>query len=224
MYVEQAREHLRHSVAAVQRDELNVFHLDDALIAACHEFLKTTRILTGRTVVATVDGETEINFEDEISGFLPIDLCSVRHDSASNFKPVELVDFETIRDLHERSTEEGLPRKMAFETSAIAWLFPTPDAIYSMTVVHTKPLKLIDDAGVEFDWEAGITKKGRINIPDRYMKLIVQYGAAAHLCSPEKKNAAWVSFRVGQFNDWMRSVMGDGLKNKVRVKNVRDYL
>lgn len=223
MYVDQARDHLRHSVAAVQRDELDNFHLDDAIITACQEFLKLTKIVTGRTVVATVDGEIEIDFDAAITGFLPIDLCSVRHDSANNYKPVEMIDFESMRTLHESSTEEGLPRKIAFETSALAWIYPIPDAAYNMTIVHTKPLKLLDDAGAEFEWTAGITKKGRINIPDRYMKLIVQYGAAAHLVSPEKKNAAWVSFRASQFQDWMRSVMGDGLKNRVKIKNPSDY-
>lgn len=227
MLVGEARElvldgvlHLKRSINRTPYADSKVDH---AAKLAINYLLRKTKLDKQSTTVATVASTATVDFSTPIGNFFHTpNLLHVRHSSDNNYKKVEQVDWEWMRNMRQISTSENLPTKIAFEINKTAYLDPIPDAAYTLTCVYWMPAILEDDSGTLFEWVPGTVRKGKINVPDEYLYETLWFGAAAALVGHERENP-WARESWAKFEAYVRTAMSAGAPSGVMQLEEADY-
>lgn len=99
----------------------------------------------------------------------------------SGFKRLRVVDMEWIRRrLDAYPNQTGQPSYIAFEGHRYGFVYPTPDAAYTISVLWHPPFTTIDPGCSPDDLE--------LNIPDRLIRPPFWYGCASALVYGESEN------------------------------------
>lgn len=211
MNVQEARKFLIQSVLhlaqADGKSQIEDDKLDAAILAACDYFIEKTKLVTKTTTIATVSGTVTVDFSTPVAAFFYTDqLLSVMHSAAKSYTKVHQRDFEFIRNRLEAGDSSGKPEYMAFLDDTTAYLSPTPDAVYTLTLKYARPVLLAEDDGDEFEWVAGTPRKGEINIPDKWLRTIITDGAVSHLVGFNKN--PWANRAWERYVRWVRGMKG----------------
>ena len=152
--------------AAAKSSSYTAVQVDEAFMAAGGCFMEKARPLRARLDLAITSGSPWVNIvaaSSAVSDFLPGQLISAR----VGFDPLEHVEFDRVRKLHEAGGAEGRPTMIGFETPEHGLLDRTPDAACTATLLYWRPLDL---------WTAGADDGRAINVPDRWMRGLILWG------------------------------------------------
>ena len=216
MLVTEARDFVLTGVLNARSKDFSPYQLDTAMLIALDYMARRCDItLRQSTTVATVTDTATVSFATpRASNFLPQNLKMVRHSVTYDYRRLQVHgDFEYLRALLESdNTGTGEPEHIAFETDDLAYLWPIPDAAYTLTCTYTMPVLLLTDAGVAFEWVPGTMKRGTINIEDRFIREALSLGASAHLVGNEKGNV-WASANWARFEAFVRDIRSHQLNS-----------
>lgn len=149
-------------------------NLDRAIRWAGNRWMRETKSVRSIATKATV-AATETIDPSTMTDFLPGCLLSAPYIASLNRK-LWVVDLSTIINKRNLSSSSGVPEMIAFASSSVAHLYPTPDAIYTLSFHYWLPLTTFT---IGADNPSAIT----LNIPDRYADDIA-LGAAGHVIRP----------------------------------------
>lgn len=147
-----------------------------ALRASGNHFLRETgmsRIVS--TVTAAADTDL-LDIGESVAGFLPGHLYArifISSPAADKFKRLQVVPFDNIAAAHERGSASGRPELIAFLSPTVAYLYPTPDQEYTLSLPWWQPLTR---------WTIGTENDPtELNVPDQYVDAWLWWGARAYL-------------------------------------------
>lgn len=176
--VQQAREIVYDSVLHTYGGSFNLTKLDRAIIAACNRFLRETRVARTARSVAITTGTIEYDLDDEVgTGFRSDQIIGVPHIADSDWRPLQVVDYDIVRREFDTTAATGRPELIAFNGDK-ASVYPTPDDNYTVTL---QTWDLLDTS----DWTVGGTDETTLgvtlNIPDRWSHDVLWFGARGYL-------------------------------------------
>lgn len=86
---------------------------------------------------------------------------------------LQIIDHEDLLDLQVKQGESGLPTFIAFTSTNVGEVYPTPDAAYTAKLLWYEPFTT---------WTAGSAPSpDSFNVPDEWLKEILTYGVPAAL-------------------------------------------
>jgi hypothetical protein len=90
------------------------------------------------------------------------------------------VAYQPGLDQWTQGAGNGVPRAIGFLNPTTGYLYPCPDAVYSLALTYVEPLT---------EWTIGGTSV-TLNIPDEYLEPVLWYGAPAVLETPDPNDRA----------------------------------
>ena len=150
---------------------LSTKSIDRSIRWAGQRWMRETRMVRTIGTVNTVANTTTID-PSSMTDFLPGCLLNTPYISSNN-RRMWVVELSAI--IHQRflSGASGVPEMIAFASSTVAHLYPTPDAIYTVSFHYWQPFTSFAVGLVDGD---SVT----LNIPDRYVDDLA-IGAAGKL-------------------------------------------
>lgn len=223
MLVTQAREFLEEGVLHTKKNAWSDIQKDMALLTAINYLLRKTKITRTTTTIATVASTATIDFSTPVGAQLhSANIIEVRHASGQDYKEIVVSDKDTVLGWHQDgNTSEDVTTHIWFDTEKSAFVRPLPADAYTLTVKYWLPAMLEEDDGDLFEWEPGIAKKGRINVPDYLLYETISLGAAAVLTANEKSNP-WQSRNWQRFEKFVRETKGKMRPGRMDLK-ASDY-
>ena len=177
---------------------------DIAIIAALRYANEEMGGLKRRTSTqVTVAGTTTVNLTaaTNASDFDPSLLKTLRISSGGTtaYEPLHHKHVNLVqRRLHD-DTARQQREMIGFQTAAIGRLYPTPDAVY--TITFTWSSDIMEDLS---SWTigAGDGTSITINLPDRVMYPIIMFGATAMLTRAWPRNKSQMN-NMNEFKEWI---------------------
>lgn len=183
MTLKTARDVVRNLALHIGGSTFSDEKVDMAIRIAGEKFLRET--LADRTTVnvATAADDTTLDVTATAADFMPGTLL-VPPFIGSTDQKLSVVTFENIRQLRNQGGTSGRPEAIAWLTPGEAHIFPTADAIYTITFAYYKPL---------VSYTNGDATPGdvTINIPDRYVYEVMANGAAGQLLQGAPGHPDW---------------------------------
>ncbi len=176
--VPQARQIVTNSVLHTYDAAFDLEKTDRAIIAACNRFLRETHVARATNTISALASTIEYDLDTEVStGFRPDQIIGVPHIASTDWRPVQVVDYEVLRRMHDAVTASGRPELVAFHGDK-AYLYPTPDASYTITL---QSWELLDVSSWTIGGTDASTVAHTLNIPDRWAYDVLWFGARGYL-------------------------------------------
>jgi hypothetical protein len=150
-------------------------NIDRSIRWAGNRFLSETKCVRTTGTKATVSGTATID-PSTMTDFLPGTLLTPPYISSEN-RRLWTVDFSALLNKRNLSDVQGVPEMIAFLSDTVAHLYPTPDAIYTLTFHYWRPLAATGATA----FTIGMSDDSiSLNVPERYVDAVC-IGASAHL-------------------------------------------
>lgn len=130
------------------RDPLDKSYLQsdkyEAIRFVLSEFGRLSRYPRVTVSVPLVTSTYAYDVTSVASDFLPNRVIEARIGSTA----VSIDAFESLRNDREDGPDSvGKPESIGWETASTAWVFPTPDASYTLTLIYSQPVGLLPNPG-----------------------------------------------------------------------------
>jgi|14BtaG_2_1085337.scaffolds.fasta_scaffold03225_6 hypothetical protein len=176
--VQQAREIVYDSVLHTYDSSFDLTKLDRAIIAACNRFLRETHVARTSRSISVTTGTIEYDLDDEVgTGFRSDQIIGVPHIASSDWRPLQVVDYDIVRREFDTTAATGRPELVAFNGDK-AVVYPTPDDNYTVTL---QTWDLLNTTGWTVGGTDGTTLAVTLNIPDRWAHDVLWFGARGYL-------------------------------------------
>lgn len=176
--VEQARQIVEESAIHTYGGAFDATKVDRAIIGAANRFLRETRVARSQNTITTVASTVEYDLDSEVSsGFRPDQIIGVPHIASADWRPVQIVDYGVMRREHDTTAASGRPEMISFNGDK-AYLYPTPDAAYDITL---QSWELLDMTGWTIGGTDPTTLAVELNIPDRWAYDVLWFGARGYM-------------------------------------------
>ena len=207
--VEDARKILSTCVLHTYEEALEREKYDRAIIAAGNRFLRETRVARSVKSWSISSGTNTYDLDSAISSeFRPDQIIGLPHLQSTDWRPLQIVDYEVIRREYDASAASGRPEMVGFHGDT-AIVFPDPDANYTITVNSW-------DLLTTTNWTIGgtdaTTLAVTLNIPERWCYGVIWWGARAYLLygapgHPDDQPA------MGEFLNVIERAKGEGQRS-----------
>lgn len=176
--VKEARLKLMDSVLHAEANEFTTTKQDRAIIAACNRFLRETHVARSTRSVALTSGTRVYDLDSSVgTGFRPDQIIGMPHIAATDWRPLQVVDYEVIRREFDTSAATGRPEMVGFNGDQMT-VFPTPDANYTVTF---QTWDVLDQTNWTIGGVDSSTLAVTLNIPNRWADDVIWWGARAYL-------------------------------------------
>ncbi len=176
--VPEARLYVTDSVLHAAQDVFSERKLDMAIRTAFERFLRETQVARSTKTMATVSGTRFYDLDTEIaSGFRPDQIVGMPYIQATDYRSLQIVDYEVIRREYDTSDATGRPEMIGFNGNRM-FMFPTPDDAYT---VNIEAWDTLDITGWTIGGTDATTLAKEINVPDRWAYEVLNIGARAYL-------------------------------------------
>lgn len=203
--LKEARATLLSSVLHVSERDFVPLDLDRAIRGSFNRFLRETQITRTTTAVPTVSGTAtlDITATSGAGEFRPGMLLDVPFISSATgtYYPVYGAAWDAIRSQLRESTARDRPEQIAWLTADTAYLYPIPDAVYTITFTWWAPL-------TSFNAGTGDPGAVSLNIPEQYVDDLLYWGTRAYLLKglpghPEADSS------MAEFKEFVRQAKSD---------------
>ena len=166
--LEAARSILLNAVLHVDNSTLGTTNQDDAIKAACNEFIVVTDCNKKVTSISLAADAKEFNPVSTITTFEEDQFI----DAEISFNPVKLVAYEMIRDRYAdgAAPTPGRPQWMAMRTKTKVYVYPPPKVATTLELRHRETLTSFTSGTVS---PASVS----LNVPDEWIHQILHTGA-----------------------------------------------
>jgi hypothetical protein len=179
MNLDEARNTLLRSILHTSDRDFDKGALDRSIRGSFNRFMRETGIGRTETNQVTVSNNETIDVtavpgSEQFSPGLLYEVPFISSSGSNQWEAVRVGSFNTVRSDHEESTATGFPERVAWLSSSRGYLFPTPDAAYTITFPWRQPL---------VTWDIG-TPDGsliELNLPERYIDDVLWHGSRAYL-------------------------------------------
>lgn len=160
--------------------------IDRAISFAASLFANETKCCITQTNFAITAATAAVTFtadssSAEVVGFQPAFIEHLR----IGYADVQRVDYDYVRRRLEADSTAAKPTTIAFETYTSALVYPVPDANYTLVATWAAPFNT--------SWSLGTKAEVTLNIPDRLIRPMLWYGAAAALVYGQMGGNPWPS-------------------------------
>ena len=174
-------------VRRVLKDRYGEDQETDGGLYACNYFLRRTRCQTTSGNVTLSSGTATVDIAATLTDFRFNRWCS---GEIAGY-PLRARGYEVVQAKRREQLYSGRPKVIAWRTPGTAYMWPTPDSAYTLSVVYTQFIQTSDVYdGTEDDPE--------LNVPEEYILDVLWLGAssAIEVNNPSVlyQNAAWQRF------------------------------
>jgi len=205
MKLGEAREFVRSGVMNTNLTEEHLPRLDQGIQFILNLVIEKAKVTRRTDTVPTVADTTAIDVTAvaNLAEFFP---STMTREPRIAYDDVIHKSFDTVRRKLKGDSSTGQPTMIAWDTdSATGFLYPIPDAVYTISISHAPELVA---------WVPGIPQPDEdsaevtLNVPDRIIRPALVYGVASFLTYHQQEANPWAVVGEKRFQDWLATLPG----------------
>lgn len=133
------------------------------------------------------------------------------YDGIPTSATLRIIPYPQLNDLSHATAMTGQPQFVGFSSTTAGAVYPTPDQDYTLNFLWVEPLTA---------WTAGSGTNPTLNIPDRFLQMVLTLGVPAWMQQNEPENG-YARGQLERYERYVASVMNAGSLGAKEVLSIR---